>query len=88
MSPSTERFGGAWIRVYSPDGTIVGEAKSLTPALSKLDPAWTGPDVGEELPVIESFEKLRKLIEGLPKPPGLPERPKLPGRPKLPFPNR
>ncbi|MEM7013689.1 MAG: SHD1 domain-containing protein, partial [Verrucomicrobiota bacterium] len=32
-SRSKERFGGAWVRVYSQDGQMVGEAKKLIPEL-------------------------------------------------------
>ena len=42
-SRSSERFGGAWVRVYEKDGSIVGEARKLKPEVARLKPAWTGP---------------------------------------------
>ncbi|MEM7143884.1 MAG: hypothetical protein AAF591_02035 [Verrucomicrobiota bacterium] len=44
-SRASERFGGAWVRVYESDGSVVGEAKELHPEIERLDPAWTGPKV-------------------------------------------
>jgi hypothetical protein len=41
-SRSSERFGGAWVRVYESDGSIVGEARKLHPEIVRLKPAWTG----------------------------------------------
>ncbi|MEM9480577.1 MAG: hypothetical protein AAGA58_13060 [Verrucomicrobiota bacterium] len=82
-SRASERFGGAWVRVYAPDGSVVGEAKELHPELERVNPAWIGRTEDEQVPVLASFEELLKEIkENLPKPPaGLPEKP--PGFPKI-----
>ncbi len=90
---SKERFGGAWARVYSADGELLGERKQLHDELERLDFRFTG-STGEtfgELPILESFEKLKELLDKLPKPPaGFPKPPsgfpKPPGGlPKPPF---
>ncbi|MEM7699861.1 MAG: hypothetical protein AAF236_15810, partial [Verrucomicrobiota bacterium] len=73
-----ERFGGIWVRVYGKDGELLGEAKDLHDELDRLDFRFTG-STGQgfaDLPLIESFDKLRSLFEALPKPPaGLPKGP-------------
>ena len=92
-SRSREKFGGAWVRVYSPEGNLIGEAKQLSDPLEKMNPAWTGDTVENLLPTPSSFEQLEKLlgvireaIEKLPEPPpGLPKPPGgSSGRPPLP----
>lgn len=92
-SRSREKFGGAWVRVYSPEGNLIGEAKQLSDQLERMNPAWTGDTVENLLPTPSSFEQLEKLlgiikevIENLPEPPpGLPKPPGgSSGRPPLP----
>ena len=39
----SERFGGVWVRVYSHDGKIVGEAQDLAPEIERLKPSWVAP---------------------------------------------
>ncbi|MEM1440890.1 MAG: SHD1 domain-containing protein [Verrucomicrobiota bacterium] len=82
---SKERFGGVWARVYSTNGELLGEAKELHDELERLDFRFTG-STGEgysELPLVDSFEKLKEFFESLPKPPGgLPKPPE--GFPKPP----
>lgn len=94
-----EKFGGAWVRVYSPDGKMVGESKDLSDELEKLDIPWTGATGENAISIPDSFSKLEELFgplkeaieqihEKLPKPPGnLPKPPGGPrsGPPKLPF---
>lgn len=75
---SRDGFGGCWVRVYGADGTIIGEAKHLSPALARLDPPWVEADVKEDIPILPSLEGLRELLGkmapkappggGLPKP--------------------
>ena len=96
-SRQTEKFGGAWVRVYSPNGTMVGESKRLSDQLEALDPQWTGPTGENAIPLPKSFSQLEELfgplkeiIKQLPKPPvdlpkppgGFPKKPK--GFPPLP----
>ena len=83
---SKERFGGIWVRIYSQDGTVVGEAQKLHPEISKLKPKWRGPKEDAHIPLLEAFEKLEKLLGERPKPPGAPDLPKAPAPPKPPFP--
>ena len=90
-----EKFGGAWVRVYSPDGKMVGEAKELSDELDRLEIPWTGATGEDALSIPESFSMLeeffgplKELIEKLPKLPGdLPNLPSSPpkGLPKSPF---
>lgn len=99
-SRAKERFAGAWVRVYSQDGQLVGEAKKLIPELERLDLQWNGATGERDFPLLEAFDAFEKLIESLPKlpkppeglpepPPGLPKPPKkgLPKPPKPPFGN-
>jgi len=37
---SRDEFGGCWVRVYGTDGSLIGESRRLSPALTKLDPPW------------------------------------------------
>ncbi len=69
---SRDRFGGCWVRVYCADGAIIGEAKRLSPELSRLDPPWVETDVPEDIPLLPSLDGLRELLEKLapPAPPG------------------
>lgn len=83
---SKERFGGAWVRVYSPDGELLGERKQLHDELERLDLRFTGSTSPgfSGVPVLESFGGLKELLEKLPKPPeSLPKPPG--GLPKPPF---
>lgn len=91
-----ERFGGAWVRVYGKDGELLGEAKQLHDELERLDLRFTGSTSGgfADVPILETFDKLKELFESLPKlpenlpkpPGGLPDLPKPPGGlPKPPF---
>ncbi len=84
-SRANQRFGGAWVRVYAADGSMVGEARDLHPEIEKLKPAWTGSTDGKEaFPLLEALEKLGEMIrEKLPPLPkgGPPIKP-----PPLPFP--
>ena len=84
---SKDQFGGCWVRVSGPDGTVIGEAKKLTPALEKLDPPWSEVAVKEEeIPVLKSFEGFKELLKKVLPPGGGPLRreggPRLPGLPK------
>ncbi|MEM9018901.1 MAG: hypothetical protein AAGC68_17970, partial [Verrucomicrobiota bacterium] len=75
---SKERFGGVWARVYGKDGELLGETKDLHDELERLDFRFTGTtgEGFEEVPFLESFEKLKELFEKLPKPPeGFPKKP-------------
>ena len=83
---SKDQFGGCWVRVSGPDGTVIGEAKKLTPALEKLDPPWSEVAVKEEeIPVLKSLEGFKELLKKV-LPPGGPLRreggPLLPRLPK------
>jgi hypothetical protein len=70
-SRSSERFGGAWVRVKGLDGSLLGEAQSLHPELAAQKPTWTGPTEQKEIPLIPGgLDGLLKLIQNLPKPPG------------------
>ena len=88
---SKEKFGGAWVRVYSPNGEIVGETKQLSPQLEALDPQWTGDSGHNAIPVPASLSQLEELlgpikeiIKNLPeRPPGLPKLPRRPGFPPI-----
>lgn len=73
ISRSTERFGGAWVRVRGVDGTLLGEARSLHPELERMNPPWVGPEEKEveELPVLKALDGLLELLKNLPKPPGV-----------------
>ena len=80
---SAERFGGAWVKVTAPDGTLVGETKQLSPELSKLDPPWeeSGGD-NDPIPVLKSLEGLKELLEKLlPPQPDSGKKASLPGPP-------
>ncbi|MDF1810844.1 MAG: SHD1 domain-containing protein [Verrucomicrobiales bacterium] len=86
---SREKFGGAWVRIYSLGGELAGEAKQFSPLLEKLNPAWTGYSGEQQILTPSSFSKLeeffgplKKLIESLPEPPA--SIPKPPGN--FPFP--
>ncbi len=73
-----ERFGGIWVRVYGKNGEVLGEAKDLHDELERLDFRFTGPTGSgfTDLPVLDSFAKLKELFEQLPKlPEGLPRKP-------------
>jgi hypothetical protein len=39
----SERFGGVWVRVFSHDGKMVGEAQDLAPEIERLKPTWVAP---------------------------------------------
>ena len=83
-SRSTERFGGGWVRVMGVDGSIIGESKSLSNELAKLDPPWVGTDVKNDIPMLTSLDGLLALLKHLPQPAGAPpagggrEKPVLP----------
>ena len=83
---STEKFGGAWVRVRGVDGTLVGEAKALTPELERLDPPWVGAKETEvePLPVLKALDGLLELLKNLPKPPEPPKGILPPGFPPRP----
>lgn len=72
-SRSTERFGGAWVRVRGVDGSLLGEARSLHPELERLNPPWVGAEESEveEIPVLKALDGLLELLKNLPKPPGV-----------------
>lgn len=73
-----ERFGGIWVRVYGANGEVLGEAKDLHDELERLDFRFTGTTGSgfDELPILDSFGKLKELFDKLPKPPGgLPKKP-------------
>jgi hypothetical protein len=88
---STEKFGGAWVRVYSANGDLLGEEKNLSDSLAKLSIPWTGDDPTTQVQIPASFAQLeeflgplKELIENLPElPKGLPKPPA--GLPKPPF---
>ncbi|CAN5589183.1 hypothetical protein BH09VER1_BH09VER1_40810 [soil metagenome] len=78
-SVSKERFGGGWVRVYSQDGKVVGEAQQLIPEIEQMKPEWVGPTVAatgkvEKLDqfdaliamVKERLEKIKELLKSLP----------------------
>ena len=71
-SRTSERFGGGWVRVSGADGNVIGESKSLTPDLAKLDPPWVGaePKSTDNVPMLKSLDGLLELLKNLPKPPG------------------
>ena len=71
-SRSTERFGGAWVRVSGADGNVIGQSKQLTADLAKLDPPWAGaePAATDNPPLLKSLDGLLELLKNLPKPPG------------------
>lgn len=79
-SRGKERFGGAWVRAYSPNGELLGEARNLIPEIERLKPAWQGSTGEREFPLLEALDAFEKLLENLPP---LPEPP--PGLPKPPF---
>ncbi|MEM1294867.1 MAG: hypothetical protein AAGH89_05835 [Verrucomicrobiota bacterium] len=79
-SRGKERFGGAWVRTYSPNGELLGEARNLIPEIERLKPAWQGSTGEREFPLLEALDAFEKLLENLPP---LPEPP--PGLPKPPF---
>tara|TARA_R110002096_G_scaffold26518_1_gene81732 strand:- start:4553 stop:5428 length:876 start_codon:yes stop_codon:yes gene_type:complete len=85
-SRNKERFGGAWVRTYSPSGELLGEARNLIPEIERLNPAWQGSTGEREFPLLEALNAFEKLLENLPelpKPPaGLPKPPKPPFGPK------
>ena len=83
---SRDQFGGVWVRVTGPDGTLIGEAKRLSPAVAQLNPPWQEAEVAEDIPILESLSGLlEKLKQALPPPPsggpGGKGFPKLPGPP-------
>lgn len=86
-SRESERFGGAWVRVYAHDGRVVGEDRSLRPEIEETDPAWVGPtsagtssveNLGEFDAFVVQFqsrlEQLQKFLRSLPPPPGPPDQ--------------
>ena len=87
---SRDEFGGCWVRVYGTDGSLIGESRRLSPALTKLDPPWVEAEVQEDIPVLTSLDGLKELLKKLLPPetsqdksPGLPPLPPgfpLPGR--------
>ncbi|MEP4079062.1 hypothetical protein [Haloferula sp.] len=81
---SKERFGGIWVRVYSQDGKVVGEAQKLHPEIKRLKPQWNGPTEDEHIPLVGTFEKFEEFLKELPKPPGAPELPDIPEPPAKP----
>lgn len=86
-SRTREQFGGAWVRVSGPDGTLVVEAKKLSPALEKLNPPWVESAPQEGLPVLASLGGFKELLKKLlpPAPAGQPAAPPaLPGPPGKP----
>ena len=78
---SKERFGGAWVRLYAQDGTLVGENQRLHPEIQNLKLTWNGPKNDDHIPVMSTFDQLINLLKDLPKPPGAPNLP-LPKKPK------
>lgn len=84
---SKERFGGIWVRIYSQDGQVVGEAQKLHPEIARLKPTWNGPKEDEHIESPELFDMLAEFLDKLPKPPGapdLPPKPELPEKPSKP----
>lgn len=83
---STERFGGAWVRVRGVNGSLLGEARSLHPELERLDPPWVGAKEAEveDIPVLKALDDLLDLLKKLPKPPELPKGALPPGFPPRP----
>jgi hypothetical protein len=95
----SERFGGIWVRVYSHDGKMVGEAQDLAPEIERLKPTWVAP-THSQAPKLEGGldgfdkfvqqvrEKLGAIQDMLGKKPTLP----VPGagekKPGLPLPPR
>ena len=80
---SKETFGGAWVRIFSANGELAGEAKDLIPSLEKVNPQWVGEQQSPTLPTADSFEQLKNMLAPLKKIiENLPERPK--GFPKPP----
>lgn len=80
---SRDRFGGCWVRVYGADGALLGEAKRLSPELSRLDPPWVENEVAEDIPILPSLDGLRELLEKV-----VPPAPGATGaKPGLPFPH-
>lgn len=48
----SERFGGVWVRVFSHDGKMVGEAQDLAPEIERLKPTWVAP-IHSDAPKLE-----------------------------------
>ncbi len=82
-SRSKERFGGVWVRVYTKDDKLVGEARDLTTEVERAKPAWTAPKKSGIPSIIEGIVLPEIKIT----PPKLPIDPKdLPAKPPLPKP--
>ncbi|MEM0968516.1 MAG: hypothetical protein AAGJ31_04130 [Verrucomicrobiota bacterium] len=83
-SRAKERFAGAWVRAFAPDGTMVGESRSLIPELERQDPAWSAPQSLTTPPLLDALNALGDILKKLPPPPEPPAD--LPKPPGLPFP--
>lgn len=58
-----ERFGGAWVRVYSHDGKMVGEARELDRDLQQLKPAWVAPTHADTPAVEGGLDGFDKFVQ-------------------------
>jgi hypothetical protein len=79
---SRDEFGGCWVRVYGTDGSLIGESRRLSAALTKLDPPWVEAEVAEDIPVLTSLDGLKELLKKLLPPEA--SKDKSPGLPPLP----
>ncbi len=82
----SERFGGGWVRVYSHDGQVVGEEKSMLPQFEGN--AWLGAtlagnpsvsNLGEFDAFVAEFQsrlnQVQEILKTLPPPPSPPALP-------------
>lgn len=59
----SERPGGVWVRVYSHDGKMVGEAQDLEPEIERLKPTWVAPTRSDAPKLEGSLDGFDKFVQ-------------------------